>query len=107
MKLTPRKVRLVVRMLRGLPVLQAQAILKTLPRGACRPVGKVLDSAVANASRKGTWTAEQLVISRIEANEGPMTKRYRAAPMGRATEIRKRMSHLTIELDTRGGSDGA
>ena len=107
MKRTPRKIRLVARMLRGLPVLQAQAILKTLPKGACRPIGKVLDSAVANASRKGTWTAEQLVISRIEANEGPVMKRYRAAAMGRATEIRKRMSHLTIELDIPGGSDGA
>ena len=107
MKLTPRKVRLVARMLRGLPVVQAQAILKTLPRGACRPIGKVLDSAVANATRTGAWKPEQLVISRIEANEGPVMKRHRAAPMGRATEIRKRMSHLTIELDSRGGSDGA
>lgn len=100
---SPRKIRLVARMLRGVPVLQAQAVLKSLPKGACRPIAKVLDSAVANATREGTWTQEQLVVSSIQANEGPMQKRYRAAPMGRATEIRKRMTHLTIELDAKEG----
>ena len=98
-----RKMRLVARLLRGMEVPRAQAVLKTLPKGACRPIGKVLASAVANATRQGTWTEQQLVVSQISANEGPMMKRYRAAPMGRATEIRKRWTHLTIELDVHKG----
>ncbi len=99
--ITPRKMRGVARMLKGMPVLRAQALLRSLPKAACRPVSKILDSAVANATREGTRTADQLVISRIAADEGPMTKRFRAAAMGRATFIRKRMSHLTIELDAK------
>lgn len=94
-----RKMRLVARMVRGMDVPRAQAVLQTLPKGACRPIGKVLASAVANATRGGAWDPQQLVVSHISANEGPVMKRYRAAPMGRATEIRKRWTHLTIELD--------
>lgn len=98
-----RKMRSVARLLRGVDVPKAQAILKLMHKGACHPISKVLDSAVATATRDGTWTEEQLVVSRISADEGPVMKRYRSAPMGRATEIRKRMSHLTIELDTKEG----
>lgn len=94
-----RKVRLVARLIRGMDVTQALAVLKFTPKGACLPVSKVLKSAVANATREGTWTEEQLVISKIAADEGPVQKRYRSAPMGRAMEIRKRMSHLVVELD--------
>lgn len=97
----PRKMRRVVRLLRGVEVPRAQAILKHLTKGACRPISKVLGSAVASATRDGTWDPAQLVVSHISADEGPMQKRYRAAAMGRATEIRKRMSHLTIELDAK------
>lgn len=89
-------------MIRGVEVPRAQAILKHLMKGACHPISKVLGSAVASATRDGTWDPGQLVISGIWADEGPMQKRYRAAAMGRATPIRKRMSHLTIELDTKG-----
>ncbi len=98
---TPRKMRLVARLLRGLDVPKAQAILKHLPKGACHPISKVLHSAVASATRDGTWDESQLVVSHISADEGPMSKRYRAGPMGRAMEFRKRMSHLTIELDAK------
>lgn len=99
--MSTRKVRLVARMLRGMEVPRAQAILDNLPKAACKPIGKVLASAVANATRAGTWTEEQLVVSHISANEGPMQKRFRAAPMGRAVEIRKRWTHLLIELDAK------
>ena len=99
--MSPRKVRLVARLIRGMDVTKAQAILRHMPKAACQPISKVLKSAVANATREGTWTEEQLVISGISANEGPMQKRYRAAPMGRAMEIRKRMTHLLVELDAK------
>ncbi len=100
-----RKIRLVVRLLRGRDVTQAQAMLANLPKGACRPIAKVLKSAVANATRTGAWSESQLVVSRVLADEGPMLKRHRAGPMGRAMSIRKRMSHLTIELDAKEGSE--
>ncbi len=99
--MSPRKVRLVARLIRGMDVQKAQAILRHMPKRACRPISKVLKSAVANATREGTWTEEQLVISQISADEGPMQKRFRAAPMGRAMEIRKRMTHLRVELDAK------
>lgn len=99
--ISTRKIRLVARLIRGMEVPRAQAVLTNLPKGACLPILKVLKSAVANATREGTWTEEQLVVSRICADEGPMTKRYRSAPMGRAMEIRKRMTHLVVELDAK------
>ena len=102
---SPRKIRLVARLIRGVEVPQAQAILKHLTKGACRPISKVLNSAVATATRDGAWTEGQLVVSHISADEGPMQKRYRASAMGRAMEVRKRMSHLTIELDTKEGTN--
>lgn len=95
----PRKVRGVTRLIKGMEVPKAQALLAHLPKAARLPVGKVLQSAVANATREGTYTPEQLVISRILADEGPRHKRFRAVAMGRATEYRKRTCHLTIELD--------
>lgn len=98
---TPRKVRSVVRLIKGLEVTQAEEILKTLPRGASKTVFKVLHSAIANATVGGTWTKEQLVISRIMTDGGPTTKRFRAAAMGRAVQIQKHKSHLTIELDVK------
>ena len=94
-------------MIRGMDVPKAQAILRNLPQGACRPISKVLRSAVASAVREGTWTEGQLWVSRISADEGPMMKRYRSAPMGRAAEIHKRMTHLVVELDARGGAEVA
>ncbi len=102
---SPRKMRLVARMIRGMQVLQAQALLNNMPKGACQPLSKVLNSAVANATRQGTWTNGQLMISHISANEGPMHKRYKSAPMGRAVMIRKRMCHVTIELDAKTGRE--
>ena len=102
---TPRKIRLVCRLIRGQDVLRAQAILQHLSKGACKPIAKILNSAVANATRQGTVTPEQLFVSKIMADGGPSGgaahKRFRAAPMGRAAVFRKRSSHLTIELDVR------
>ena len=60
---------------------------------------KVVKSALANAKQKG-HPEQSLYISRIIANAGPMLKRYRAASFGRATAIRKRTSHILVELDT-------
>src|SRR5262245_50086247 len=98
-----RKVRLVANLIKGLDVPRAQAVLANVPKGAAKPVAKVFKSAVANATKDGSWTEEQLVVSKVMADEGPAMRRYRAAPMGRAMVIKKRYSHLTIELDAKKG----
>ena len=100
---SPRKVRMVTRLLKGLEATRAQALLANLPKGAAQPVAKVLKSAVANATRDGSWTVDRLVISKVLADEGPSLKRFRAGPMGRAMPFRKKMTHLRIELDAKQG----
>ncbi|MBI3317737.1 MAG: 50S ribosomal protein L22 [Candidatus Omnitrophica bacterium] len=104
---SPRKVRSVARLVKGESVLKAQAVLAQLPKRACKPIAKVLNSAVANATRTGAWAKEQLFISRILADEGPKMKRFRAGAMGRGMGIRKRMCHLLIELDSKEVRRGA
>ena len=100
LRTSARKARFVIDPLRGKSVAQALIILGTLNRRAAQPVTKLVQSALANAKqRNATLTEGQLVISRIMADEGPMWKRFRAAAMGRATRIRKRTCHITVELD--------
>ena len=99
---TARKIRLMARLLKGLDVPGAQALLQHMPkRGACEPISKVFHSAVANATRTGAWREDQLFISKITADGGPSLKRHRAGSMGKAAPYKRRMSHITIELDTR------
>jgi large subunit ribosomal protein L22 len=94
----PRKARLVVDHIRGKSVEQARAILLTTPRAASRDVLKLLDSAIANAENNHELLADELVVGRVYVDEGPTLKRFRPRALGRATRIRKRTSHMTIEL---------
>jgi large subunit ribosomal protein L22 len=94
----PRKARLVVDHIRGKSVEKARAILLTTPRAASRDVLKLLDSAIANAENNHELLADELVVGRVYVDEGPTLKRYRPRALGRATRIRKRTSHMTIEL---------
>jgi large subunit ribosomal protein L22 len=94
----PRKARLVIDHIRGKDVGQARAILIHTPRGASRDVLKLLDSAIANAENNHDLVADDLKIGRAYVDEGPTLKRYRPRALGRATRIRKRTSHMTIEL---------
>jgi ribosomal protein L22 len=96
----PRKARLVVDHIRGKSVDSARAILLTTPRAASRDVLKLLDSAIANAENNHELVADELVVGRVFVDEGPTLKRYRPRALGRATRIRKRTSHMTIELTT-------
>lgn len=101
LRTSARKARFVIDTLRGKSVAQALIILGTLNRRAAQPVTKLVRSALANAQqRDATLTEGRLQISKIFADEGPMWKRFRAAAMGRATRIRKRTCHITVELDT-------
>lgn len=90
------KVRLVLDMVRGLPVDDARAILTLTPRGAAETVTKVLNSAIANAEHNFALDADDLVVAEAYADEGPTLRRFRPRARGRATRIRKRTSHVTI-----------
>ena len=100
LRTSARKARFVIDPLRGKSVAQALVILGTFNRRAAQPVTKLVASALANAQqRDATLTEGRLLISKIFADEGPMWKRFRAAAMGRATQILKRTCHVTVELD--------
>jgi ribosomal protein L22 len=94
----PRKARLVIDHIRGKGVDEARAILIHTPRAASRDVLKLLDSAIANAENNHDLVADELRVGRAYVDEGPTLKRYRPRALGRATRIRKRTSHMTIEL---------
>jgi large subunit ribosomal protein L22 len=93
-----KKIRQVVDLIRGMNANDAMTFLKFVDKRPTYYVSKVLHSAMANAKTKGL-NADDLVISKITADDGPRWKRYRPAAFGRATEILKRTSHIHIELD--------
>jgi ribosomal protein L22 len=93
-----RKARLVCDLIRGKSVEDARAILATTPRSVAKDWSKVLESAVANAENNHDLDGDELRIAAVHADEGPTLKRFRPRAMGRATRIRKRTSHLTIQL---------
>jgi large subunit ribosomal protein L22 len=100
-RMSPTKVRRVVNLIRGLPATEAQAVMKFDPHAASEPVGKVLDSAIANAEhlahvRSQRLDPDDLFITEAFVDEGPMLKRFRPRAQGRAFRIRKRTSHITI-----------
>jgi large subunit ribosomal protein L22 len=96
-----RKTKLVLDLIKSKTVEEARSILDTVNKGAAAPIAKVLDSAFANLNhgRQEKFLAKDVVVSRAWANNGPMFKRFRAATMGRATAIRHRTAHILVELD--------
>lgn len=101
-RMTPRKVGYVATPLRRLTVAQALAMLSETNRRAARPVAKLLASAFANARQRYPELREDdVVISKLVADEGPRWKRFRAAAFGRASRIIKRTTHITVELEKR------
>ena len=85
-----------VDLIRGMPTAEAQALLKFAPQSASETVGKVLDSAVANAENNHDLDPNALVITQAYVDEGPTLKRFRPRAQGRAYRIRKRTSHITV-----------
>ena len=98
LRVAPTKIRDVLDLIRGKSVPAALTILTHLNKQTKEKLVKVLNSAVANAKQKGL-TEEQLFVSKITADQGPMWKRFRAATFGRAVDIHKKTTHITIELD--------
>jgi len=103
-RITPRKARRVVDLIRGMRADQAQAALAFAPQSASDPVGKVLASAIANAEYM-RLDSTALVVSRAWVDEGPTAKRFRPRAQGRGYRINKRSSHITVVVsDERGAA---
>jgi len=99
LRIAPRKVRLVVDLVRGKKVSEAQAILKFVAKKGAEPVFKLLNSAVANAKNNFQIDSENLFISKITVDEGPKLKRWMPRARGSASEIQKKSSHITLVLE--------
>ncbi len=104
-RITPMKARRVVDMIRGRQAVEALAILKFSPQAASEPIYKLVASAMANARVKADGQNEyldeqDLVIARAFVDEGTTLKRFQPRAQGRAFRIRKRTSHITVELTT-------
>ena len=97
-RVTPRKARMVVDLIRGKNAEEAMTVLRFTPRAAAEVVQKILKSAVANAAQKEMGDVDMLRISRAFVDEGPTMKRVRPRAMGRANTILKRTSHITLVL---------
>ena len=96
--MSPTKVRRVVELIKGRPVAEALDILRFAPQAAARPLFKVVASAAANAENNHQMDRDTLVVAAAFADEGPTLKRIRPRAQGRAYRIRKRTSHITVEV---------
>jgi large subunit ribosomal protein L22 len=101
LRISPRKVRLIADLIRGLTVEEAEKQLRFLTKRAANPLLKLLNSAAANAENTFNLTKEKLYIAKILVDPGPTLKRWMPRAMGRATPIMKRTSHVTIVLDSK------
>jgi large subunit ribosomal protein L22 len=98
LRISPTKLRLVARPLRGKKVEEALALLKFIPQRGARLVRKVMMSAVANAGQRSQVDVDALVVKGIQVDGGPSLKRFQARAMGRVNRILKRSSHVTVVL---------
>lgn len=97
-RIAPRKVSLVLDLIRGKEVGEAVAILRLTPKAASPIIEKVLNSAIANAEQNHDMSVEKLIVKAAYADQGPTMKRFRPRAMGRASRINKRTSHITVIL---------
>ncbi len=95
-RIAPRKVRLVIDLIRGKNIKEAQAILMFTPRGASPIILKVLNSAVANAENNNNANVENLYVKEVYVNEGARLKRLLPRAKGQGDIIQKRTSHITV-----------
>ena len=97
-RVSPRKVRLVVDLVRGRTVADALDILKLTNKASAPAMAKLIESAMENAQQKATVDVDRLVVSEAFVDEGPTYKRFIPRAQGRATPIRKRTSHVTVRV---------
>lgn len=106
-RMSPKKVRLIIDQIRGKSVVAADHYLQFVQRTAAQPVSKLLKSAVANAEHNFNLDTKDLVVKQVTANEGPIIKRYRPRAFGRAGMIRKRTTHIEMTLTSTTGAKSA
>ena len=97
-RISPRKVQIVLDLIRNKPVEEAAAILALTPKAACEPLAKLLKSAVANAENNFSMDTGKLYVSEVYATGGPILKRMIPASKGRGYRINKRTSHVTLAV---------
>ncbi|MBK1691383.1 50S ribosomal protein L22 [Ectothiorhodospira mobilis] len=97
-RVSPQKCRLVADQVRGLPVERALQVLTFSPKKSAHMVRKVLESAIANAEHNDGADVDELRVSRICVDQGPVLKRIEARAKGRANRINKRTSHITVAV---------
>lgn len=97
-RIAPRKVKLVLDLIRNKPAEEAMAILKFTPKAACEPVAKLLKSAMANAENNYDMDVTRLYVAECSVSQGPTLKRIRPRAHGRAFRINKKTSHINIVL---------
>jgi ribosomal protein L22 len=101
-RVAPRKARLVADQVRGLQIDRARALLQFSPRGAAQDIGKLIESAAANAENNHDLVADEMRVAEITVDEGPTLRRFRPRALGRATPINKRTSHIAVALSPEG-----
>lgn len=101
LRISPRKVRLVARLIKGKQAAEALQLLKTVPRGATGPLEKLLRSAIANARVKNALKPEEIRVADVRVDAGKTLKRFMPRARGSGAPIRKRMSHVTLLLAAR------
>ena len=97
-RIAPRKVQIVLDLIRNKPVEEARAILKHTPKAACEPLAKLLNSAIANAETNNNMDVTRLYFAKCYVCQGPTLKRIRPRAQGRAYRINKKTSHITMVL---------
>ena len=97
-RIAPRKVQIVLDLIRNKPADEAMAILKYTPKAACEPLAKLLKSAMANAENNYNMDVERLYVAECSVCQGPTLKRIRPRAHGRAFRINKKTSHITLVL---------
>ncbi|MGM0368983.1 MAG: 50S ribosomal protein L22 [Bacillota bacterium] len=102
-RISPRKARLVIDLVRGKDVAKAIGILRNTPKKASDIIEKVLNSAIANAENNHGMIVDELKVSEAYVDQGPTMKRYKPRAMGQASPINKRTSHITIKVAEKEG----
>ena len=97
-RIAPRKVQIVLDLIRNKPADEAMAILKFTPKAACEPLEKLLKSAIANAENNFDMDASRLYVAECTVSQGPTLKRIRPRAHGRAFRINKKTSHINLVL---------
>lgn len=103
-RISPRKVQIVLDLIRGKQADVAMAVLKHTPKAACEPLQKLLKSAMANAENNHSMDPKSLFVAECFVTPGPTLKRIRAMSKGRAYRVLKRTSHITMVLKERDAS---